>query len=212
MERFTTLVGIAAPLMDANIDTDAIIPVEQMKAMDADFGKSLFHGRRYAADGTERADFVLNRAPYRKAEILIAGPNFGCGSSREHAVWALVGFGIRCVIAPGFSDIFYNNSFKNGLLPIRLPDETVAGLAAQAAAQDAESPKAFVVDLVECTVAGPDGRTTRFEIDPARREALLEGLDEIGMTLKHENDIRAFQAADAEARPWVYENAFRLGA
>ncbi|MBI5912797.1 MAG: 3-isopropylmalate dehydratase small subunit [Betaproteobacteria bacterium] len=210
MEKFTTLAGIAAPMMVPNIDTDAIIPVEQMKALDADFGRCLFFNQRYRLDGSDNPDFLLNRPPYRKAKILVAGENFGCGSSREHAVWALVSFGIRCVIAPSFGDIFYNNSFKNGLLPVQLPANVVDALAVRIEADANPDSLPVIVDLEACTVHGPgtDGPIIAFDIDPERREALLEGLDEIGITLKHEAQIAAFQARDAAQRPWVYRNAF----
>lgn len=210
MEKFTRLDAIAAPMMAPNIDTDAIIPVEQMKALDADFGKSLFFNQRYRPDGSENPDFVLNRPLYRKAGILLAGENFGCGSSREHAVWALVDYGIRCVIAPSFGDIFYNNSFKKSLLPVRLPASVVEALARSITAEANPLSRPMVVDLLACTVHGPDpnGPKIAFEIDPGRREALLEGLDDIGMTLKLEGQIAAFQSRDSAARPWVYRNTF----
>ncbi len=197
-------------MMVPNIDTDAIIPVEQMKTLDADFGRCLFFNQRYRLDGSDNPDFALNRPPYRKAKILVAGENFGCGSSREHAVWALVSFGIRCVIAPSFGDIFYNNSFKNGLLPVQLPANVVEALAVRIAADANPDSLPVIVDLEACTVRGPGtgGPAIAFDIDPERREALLEGLDEIGVTLKHEAQIAAFQARDAAQRPWIYQHTY----
>ena len=208
MEKFTVLRATAASMMSPNIDTDAIIPVEQMKSLEADFGKCLFFGLRYRADGSENPEFVLNRSPYRNAKILVAGANFGCGSSREHAVWALVGFGIRCIIAPSFGDIFFNNSMKNGLLPIRLPAAAVDALAARIDAAANPDGRPLVVSLEDCSIRGPhpDSPVLKFEIDPARREALMESLDEIGMTLKHGARIAEFQARDAAQRPWIYRN------
>ncbi len=200
MQAFTTLTGIAAPLPVANIDTDQIIPARFLKTLTrAGLGKSLFAGLRYDADGQERPDFVLNRAPYRQAEILIALDNFGCGSSREHAPWALADFGVRCVIAPSFADIFYNNCFKNGILPLALPravcdalmEET--GLGANAR---------VTVDLERQVVVRANGEEIAFEIDPGRRQLLLEGRDEITDTLTHGQAIDTFEVRRTTAEPW----------
>jgi 3-isopropylmalate/(R)-2-methylmalate dehydratase small subunit len=208
MEKFTSLTAVAAAMLSPNIDTDAIIPIEQMKNLDADFGKCLFFSQRYRKDGSDNPDFVLNRPAYRSAKILVAGDNFGCGSSREHAVWALVGFGIRCVIAPSFGDIFFNNSMKNGLLPIRQPQPALDALAASIEAAASPEGRRLTVSLEDCTIRGPrdDSPVLRFDIDPARRDSLMEGLDEIGMTLRYEAEIAAFQARDALQRPWIYRN------
>lgn len=200
MQAFTTLTGIAAPLPVANIDTDQIIPARFLKTLTrVGLGKSLFAGLRYDADGQERPDFVLNRAPYRQAEILIALDNFGCGSSREHAPWALADFGVRCVIAPSFADIFYNNCFKNGILPLALPravcdalmEET--GLGANAR---------VTVDLERQVVVRANGEEIAFEIDPGRRQILLEGRDEITDTLTHGQAIDTFEVRRTTAEPW----------
>lgn len=208
MEKVSRIAGIAAPMMIDNVDTDAIIPVPWMTRADVDFGQALFANWRYRdeAGTAEKDDFLLNRPPFRDARILVAGSNFGCGSSREHAVWALLGFGIRSVVAPSFSDIFYENSCKNGLLAVRLPTDVVHALGATL--ESGEHGYEMSVDLEGCTVTGPDGATMAFEIDPSRRAALLEGLDEIGMTLKDADEIAAFQARDRDARPWVYEAGF----
>jgi len=201
MQPFTTLTGKAAPLMIANIDTDVIIRINRMGGGAAGtIGHYAFEALRYLEDGSENPDFVLNQDRYRGAPILLAGPNFGCGSSREPAVWALQGLGLRCVIAASFGDIFYANGFQNGLLPIRLPDTVVSGLAAEAAGGDAP----MTVDLARQVVVAPSGVEHGFEIDLLRRTALLEGLDDIGLTLKDLAVIEAWQAADADARPWVW--------
>jgi 3-isopropylmalate/(R)-2-methylmalate dehydratase small subunit len=208
MEKVTRVTGIAAPLMIENIDTDAIIPVPWLTNANVDFGRALFANWRYQDKHgeQERGDFVLNREPFRRARILVAGANFGCGSSREHAVWALLGFGIRSVIAPSFSDIFYENSFKNGLLAVCLPSEQVNAIARQI--EDETSGYEMTVDLERCAITTPAGSTVSFSLDPARRTALLEGLDEIGMTLKETDTIAAFQLRDRESRPWIYEANF----
>ncbi len=202
MKKFTKHTGIAAPLMRINVNTDAIIPTQWLQSLSSDLGRGLFSGWRYDAEGRENPDFVLNKPKYRQACILIAGVNFGCGSSREAAVWALMKFGIRCVIAPSFGDIFFGNSFQNGLLTVILPQDQVERLAE--AVSRTESSPLMTVDLQTCTIIAPDGTSIPFTIDPARREALLEGLDQIGTTLKHEADIAAFQARDRKARPWIY--------
>ena len=201
MTPFRKLTGIAAPLRMINVDTDRIIPKQFLKTIRrTGLGANLFNDMRFAPDGAEIADFVLNRAPWRDAEILIAGENFGCGSSREHAPWALLDFGIRCVIAPSFGDIFYNNCFKNGILPVTLPDAAVAALMDQA---EQGSNARFSVDLEAREVVPPDGAAIGFEIDPFRRHCLLEGLDDIGLTLEKAAVIDAFEAARRIDRPWL---------
>jgi 3-isopropylmalate/(R)-2-methylmalate dehydratase small subunit len=201
MEKFDRLTGIAASLLLENINTDAIIPVPWIVNFGRDFGHGLFGGWRYDAAEREKPDFVLNQPPYREARILLAGRNFGCGSSREEAVWALLGFGIRCVIAPSFGDIFFENSFKNGLLPVVLEPDGVAALAR--AIDEAPSP-VLTVDLEACTVGAPRGPELPFTIQEGRRRNLLLGLDEVGQTLTHGADIDRFQAADRVRRPWIY--------
>ncbi len=204
MEPFRTLTGIAAPLDMINVDTDMIIPKQYLKTIKrTGFGKNLFDEMRYETDGTEKPDFVLNRSVYRNAEILIAGENFGCGSSREHAPWALLDFGIRCVIAPSFADIFYNNSFKNGILLIKLSKEMVDGLMVQA---DQRANARFTVDLEACEISVPDGTIVPFEIDPHRRRCLLEGLDDIGLTLEKHADIYEFEGQQKTAQPWLHQS------
>ena len=201
MTPFRKLTGIAAPLRMINVDTDRIIPKQFLKTIRrTGLGANLFNDMRFAPDGAEIPDFVLNRAPWRGAEILIAGENFGCGSSREHAPWALLDFGIRCVIAPSFGDIFYNNCFKNGVLPVTLPGETVGALMDRA---EQGSNARFAVDLEACEVVPPDGAGIGFEIDPFRRHCLLEGLDDIGLTLEKAAAIDAFEAARRIDRPWL---------
>jgi 3-isopropylmalate/(R)-2-methylmalate dehydratase small subunit len=201
METFTTVTGIAAPLLLPNINTDAMSPMIAGRSLSADIGKLLFANWRYHPDGSEIADFVLNREPFRNAKLLLAGPNFGCGSSRERAVWALMRFGIRCVIAPSFADIFYDNAFQNGLLPLALRAAD-HGRLADAVTQTKEP--VVTVDLERCTLTGPDSRSIAFAVPAERRVALLEGLDEIQVILRMEGDIDAFQAKDQNARPWVY--------
>ncbi|PIV74268.1 MAG: 3-isopropylmalate dehydratase small subunit [Rhodobacteraceae bacterium CG17_big_fil_post_rev_8_21_14_2_50_65_11] len=201
MENFTKLTGIAAPLPLINVDTDMLIPKQFLKTIKrTGLGVNLFHEMRYDDDGNEIADFVLNKPAYRNAEILVAGDNFGCGSSREHAPWALLDFGIRCVIAPGFADIFYNNCFKNGILPIALPQEEVDKLM-----DDAErgANATISVDLETQTISGPDGGEIKFEVDPFRKHCLLNGLDDIGLTLEKAASIDSFEAKAAQERPWV---------
>jgi 3-isopropylmalate/(R)-2-methylmalate dehydratase small subunit len=202
MEKFTSLTGIAAPLTRPNIDTDVIIPIDDCVSVPrAAQGCCAFRAWRYLADGSDNPDFVLNRAPFRDAVILLTGINFGCGSSREPAVWALMGLGIRAIIAPSFGDIFYNNCFQNGVLPIMLPEDTVRAIAAEVeAAPDAP----MTVDLENCIIANARGLRISFSIDEARRSALLEGLDEVGMTLTREARIAAWQDSDRIRRPWVY--------
>jgi 3-isopropylmalate/(R)-2-methylmalate dehydratase small subunit len=199
MEKFDKLSGIAAPLNMINVDTDMIIPKQFLKTIQrSGLGKNLFDEMRYTPDGQENADFVLNKPAYRAAEILVAGDNFGCGSSREHAPWALLDFGIRCVIAPSFADIFYNNCFKNGILPIVLPQEDVDRLM-----DDAErgANATVSIDLVSQTITGPDGGEISFEVDAFRKQCLLEGLDDIGLTLKKAQTIDEYEAG-LNDRPW----------
>jgi 3-isopropylmalate/(R)-2-methylmalate dehydratase small subunit len=205
MEKFTTLTGVAAPLPIANVDTDKIIPARFLKTIKrTGLGVHLFDTLRYDADGRERPDFVLNQAPYRKAEILIAHENFGCGSSREHAPWALLDFGIRCIIAPDFADIFHNNTFKNGILPIRLPREICDQLMEDARQGDNAR---ITVDLAEQVVVRPSGERIHFEIDAFRKHLLLNGLDDIGQTLQHAPAIDAYETKRAAEKSWMPEIA-----
>jgi len=201
MEKFTALSGVAAPFPFINIDTDMIIPKQYLKTIKrTGLGSALFSEMRYNEDGSENEDFVLNKPAYRQASIIVGGDNFGCGSSREHAPWALKDFGIRCIISTSFADIFYNNCFKNSILPIVVTPEQLETLM-----DDAErgSNATLGVDLEEQTIKGPDGGTISFEIDPARKKALLEGLDDIGMTLKKAAQIDSFENKTGIARPWV---------
>ena len=201
MQPFTTLTGIAAPLPMANVDTDKIIPARFLKSISrSGFGKNLFANMRYGEDGSENPDFVLNQEPYRKAEVLIAHENFGCGSSREHAPWALLDFGIRCVIAPDFADIFHNNCFKNGILPVRLPREVCEKLMDDARLG---ANARLTVDLERQVVVRPNGEEIPFEVDPFRRHLLLNGLDDIGQTLQHAAAIDAFEDKRRAAQPWL---------
>ncbi len=202
MQAFTQLSGVAAPLPMINVDTDMIIPKQFLKTIKrTGLGKSLFFDQRYLDDGAENPDFVLNRPAYRNARILIAGENFGCGSSREHAPWALLDFGIRCVIAPSFADIFYSNCFKNGILPVVLPSEEVARLMAEAE-QGANA--VFTVALDAQQVTTPSGRTISFDIDSFRKHCLLHGLDDIAQTLKQTASIEAFEERQRGEQPWLY--------
>jgi 3-isopropylmalate/(R)-2-methylmalate dehydratase small subunit len=201
MDKFTTLTGVAAPLPLRNIDTDMIIPKQFLKTIQrTGLGKSLFFEMRFDQDGKEVSDFVLNKPAYRSATILVTGDNFGCGSSREHAPWALLDFGIRCVIAPDFADIFYNNCFQNGILPIRLPQVEVDKLM-----DDAQrgANATLTVDLASQEIRGPDGGVIKFDIDPFRKHCLLNGLDNIGLTLEKEKSIQAFEKDVTAARPWL---------
>jgi len=201
MDKFTTLTAVAAPLPLANVDTDKIIPARFLKTIKrTGLGVHLFDSLRYDASGAERADFVLNREPYRHAQILIAHENFGCGSSREHAPWALLDFGIRCVIAPDFADIFFNNCFKNGILPIRLPREICDALI-----EDARlgGNARITVDLERQVVVRPGGEEIAFDVDEFRRHSLLEGLDDIGQTLQHAAAIDGYEKQQQTAAPWM---------
>jgi 3-isopropylmalate/(R)-2-methylmalate dehydratase small subunit len=201
MTPFTTLTGIAAPMPLVNIDTDMIIPKQYLKTIKrTGLGRALFDEMRYNPDGTEIADFVLNRPPYRNAQILVTGDNFGCGSSREHAPWALLDFGIRCVISTSFADIFYNNCFKNGILPIVLPEADRDAVMADA--QKGGNAR-VEVNLPDQTITLSDGRVIGFDIDPFRKHCLINGLDDIGLTMEKEAAIAAFEARAAVERPWV---------
>ena len=200
MEKFTKLTGIAAPLPLTNIDTDMIIPKQFLKTIQrSGLGKALFYEMRYDENGNENPDFILNKEPWRKASILVALDNFGCGSSREHAPWALLDFGIRCVIAPSFADIFYNNCFKNGILPVTLPKTDVDALMAVAGSDNPE----ITVDLENQEIRAPNGVVIHFDIDPFRKHCLLEGLDDIGLTLQKLDRIEAFEKEYAERFPWL---------
>jgi 3-isopropylmalate/(R)-2-methylmalate dehydratase small subunit len=201
MEPFKTLEGVAAPLNMINVDTDMIIPKQYLKTIHrTGLGKALFDEMRHNADGSEKPDFVLNKPAYRKAKILVAGDNFGCGSSREHAPWALLDFGIRCVIAPSFADIFYGNCFKNGILPIKLPQEIVDKLM-----DDAERGANAIIsiDLEKQEIKGPDGGTVHFEVDDFRKQCLLNGWDDIGLTMRNEDKISSFETQHKTQTPWI---------
>ena len=201
MEKFTTLTAVAAPLPMINVDTDMIIPKQFLKTIKrSGLGANLFDEMRFNDDGSEKPDFVLNKPAYRGAEILVAGDNFGCGSSREHAPWAIQDFGIRCIIAPSFADIFYNNSFKNGILPIKLPQEDVDKLMEDA---DRGANAIITVDLENQVITGPDGGEIPFEIDPFKKHCLLNGLDEIGLSLEKEQAISDFETKRRAATPWL---------
>jgi 3-isopropylmalate/(R)-2-methylmalate dehydratase small subunit len=200
MEKFTRLTGVAAPLPMVNVDTDMVIPKNYLKVTErTGLGKHLFAEMRFNADGSERPDFVLNRPAWRQAEILVAFENFGCGSSREHAPWALRDFGIRCVIAPSFADIFFNNCFKNGILPLVLPKAVCVELI-----DDAErgANATLTIDLEAQVLTRPDGERIAFEVEPSRRRRLLEGLDEIGATVAKAHRIDAFEARVRRSQPW----------
>ncbi|OAN49140.1 3-isopropylmalate dehydratase [Paramagnetospirillum marisnigri] len=201
MDKFTTLTGVAAPLPMINVDTDMIIPKQFLKTIKrTGLGKNLFDEMRYTPEGAEVPDFVLNKPAYRSAKILVAGANFGCGSSREHAPWAIGDFGIRCVIAPSFADIFFNNCFKNGILPIVLPQEQVDKLLDDAS----RGANAIVtVDLEKQVITGPDGGSISFEVDPFRKHCLLNGLDDIGLTLQREDKISKFENTRKQSTPWL---------
>ena len=201
MEKFTTLTGVAAPLNMINVDTDMIIPKQFLKTIKrTGLGKNLFAEMRYNEDGSEKPDFVLNKAAYRNAQILVADDNFGCGSSREHAPWALLDFGIRCVISTSFADIFYNNCFKNGILPITVSKEDLDKLM-----DDAErgANATLTVDLEAQTIKGPDGGEVTFELDDFKKECLLNGLDDVGLTLRKEKSIDDYEEKLNAERPWV---------
>ena len=201
MDKFTTLTSVAAPMPVINVDTDMIIPKQFLKTIKrTGLGKSLFYEMRFNEDGSENTDFVLNQPAYRNANILVAGDNFGCGSSREHAPWALLDFGIRCVISTSFADIFYNNCFKNGILPIVVTADELDRLM-----DDAQrgSNATLSVDLESQTIKGPDGGTITFDIDPFRKHCLMNGLDDIGLTMEKAAAIDSFEGTMEAARPWV---------
>ena len=201
MDKFTVLTGVAAPLRMINVDTDMIIPKQFLKTIKrTGLGRNLFDEMRFDEQGNERPEFVLNREPYRHAKILVAGDNFGCGSSREHAPWALLDFGIRCVIAPSFADIFFGNTFKNGILPIALPEQQVGRLM-----DDAESDNpVLTVDLERQRIARPVGEEIPFEVDAFRRDCLLRGLDDIGLTLRNAPRIDSYETRQRASQPWLY--------
>ncbi len=201
MQKFDTLTSVAAPMPMINVDTDMIIPKQFLKTiLRTGLGKSLFYEMRFDDDGKENPDFVLNKPAYRSAHILVAGENFGCGSSREHAPWALLDFGIRCVISTSFADIFYNNCFKNGILPVVVTPDELEKLM-----DDAQrgANATLTIDLDAQTIQGPDGGTIRFDIDPFRKKCLLEGLDDIGLTLKKADAVERYEEQTSMARPWV---------
>ena len=210
MEKFTQLTGIAAPMPAINIDTDKIFPAVYLKTIKrTGLSKWLFQEVRFRADGSENPDFVLNQEPYRRSKIIVAGDNFGCGSSREHAPWALTDFGIKCVIAPTFADIFYNNCFKNGLLPIALPQAEVDKLM-----DDAKkgANAVLTIDLDKQTISRPDGEIVHFDIDPFRKQCMLNGLDDIGLTEQKAADISTYEAKARTQRPWVFGMTEKAGA
>ena len=201
MDKFTTLEGIAAPFPMVNVDTDRIIPARFLKTVKrTGLGKNLFNELRYNEDGSEKPDFILNKPAYRKSQILVAGENFGCGSSREHAPWALADFGIRCIIAPSYADIFNNNSSKNGILLIALPQAEVDKLM-----EDAEKGEnaRLSIDLEKQEITRPDGETVKFDVDPFKKHCLLNGLDDIGLTLQKDDKIAAFEESQKTAQPWA---------
>jgi len=201
MEKFTKLTGVAAPLPIVNIDTDMIIPKDYLKTIKrTGLGSGLFAEMRFNEDGSENPDFVLNKPAYRNAQILVAGDNFGCGSSREHAPWALLDFGIRCVISTSFADIFYNNCFKNGILPIVVRPDELDKLMDDASRG---SNATLTVDLEAQEIHGPDGGTIKFEIDAFKKHCLINGLDDIGLTLEKGAAINSFEQKTAETRPWA---------
>jgi 3-isopropylmalate/(R)-2-methylmalate dehydratase small subunit len=201
---FNKVTAIAAPIMRSNIDTDVIIRIERLvgNSVRGTLGKWAFGSLRYLPDGSENPDFILNREPYRQAEILVTGPNFGCGSSREGAVWSLGEFGIRAIVGSGFGDIFFANCFQNGILPVVVDKEIVASLAAEIEATQGAG--RISIDLEAQAIVSPSGKRHAFEIDPRRREGLLQGLDEVALTMLRDHEIRAFQAGDRAARPWIH--------
>ena len=201
MKKFDQLTGTAAPMDILNIDTDMIIPKQFLKTIKrSGLGVNLFHEMRYDDDGNEIDDFILNRSEYRGSQIIVAGDNFGCGSSREHAPWALLDFGIRCVISTSFADIFYNNCFKNGILPIKVSADDRDALMADAA--DTENPE-LSIDLVSQTISRPNGANIPFEIDPFRKQCLLDGLDDIGLTLEKQDKIASYEDKRSADMPWL---------
>jgi 3-isopropylmalate/(R)-2-methylmalate dehydratase small subunit len=202
MEKFTTLTGVAAPMRSTNIDTDQIIPKQFLKTIKREgLGKNLFNDLRFNEDGSEKPDFILNQPAYRNAKIIVAGDNFGCGSSREHAPWALLDFGIRCVISTSFADIFHNNCYKNGILPIKVSPEDLEKLFDDA---DRGANATLTVDLEAQEITGPDGGVVKFDIDPFRKHCLLNGLDDIGQTMQKAKGIDDFEGKQQAAQPWLY--------
>jgi len=202
MQKFDVLTGVAAPLPIVNVDTDMIIPKQHLKTIKrTGLGSALFEEMRYDMQGRENPDFVLNKPAYRNAQILVAGDNFGCGSSREHAPWALLDFGIRCVISTSFADIFYNNCFKNGILPIRVSKEDLAKLM-----DDAQrgANATLTVDLEKQEIKGPDGGSVKFDIDEFRKHCLLNGLDDIGLTMQKSSHIDAYENKQRQSQPWLF--------
>lgn len=203
MEAFTQWKGVGAPMPKANVDTDAIIAVQHVYTLKkSGLGNYLFHRWRYAPNGAEIEDFVLNREPFRRASVLVAGSNFGCGSSREHAVWALADFGIRCIVAPSFASILHENCIKNGILPVTLDEGLVERLMNML---ESDESKDVAIDLQACRITFPDGSVHAFTLDSAQRETLLEGLDPITAAERHADDIAAFQQTDRQMRPWVWQ-------
>jgi 3-isopropylmalate/(R)-2-methylmalate dehydratase small subunit len=208
MRKFDTFTGVAAPMPSANIDTDKIIPARFLKTIErAGLGKYLFNDQRFNDDGSEKGGFVLNQEAYRKAEVLVVGDNFGCGSSREHAPWALTDFGVKTIIGTDFADIFFNNSFKNGMLLIKLPKEIVDELMDDA--QKGANAR-LTVDLEAQEITRPNGEKIPFEVDPFRKHCLLNGLDDIGLTMEKGKDIDTFEGKDDQSRPWAPSTAAAL--
>jgi 3-isopropylmalate/(R)-2-methylmalate dehydratase small subunit len=205
MEKFECMTSVAAPLLRENIDTDIIIRIERLLGLSRqqDLGHWCFEALRYNPDGSENPDFVLNQSPYRDAKVVLAGKNFGCGSSREGAVWALLGMGIRCVIAPSFGEIFFGNCFQTGMLPVVLDESKIRSICAEVESDPAAN--LVTVDLAQSLVRAPSGKEFSFSIAPMRRDALLRGLDEVEMTITREQDIASFQHRDHSTRPWIYE-------
>ena len=202
MDKFTTLDGVAAPLKIINVDTDMIIPKQYLKTIKrTGLGKGLFSEQRYKDDGSENPDFILNKPAYRQSKVLVAGDNFGCGSSREHAPWALLDFGIRCVISTSFADIFYNNCFKNGILPIKVSKEDLDKLMDDASRG---SNATLSIDLEKQEIRGPDGGCVKFDIDAFRKHCLLNGLDDVGLTMQKKTHIDTFEAKQKQSQPWLY--------
>lgn len=202
MEPFTRLTSVAAPLLLDGIETDQIIPARMcVRPAGADYGDALFAPWRYLEEGVENPDFILNREPYRHAKILVAGSNFGYGSSREHAAWAVRDFGIRAIVAPSFASIFRGNSSRSGVLPVTLPADDVAAIAAEIGGEPTE----LTIDLEQQTVAAPSGRTFAFDVAPLEKELLLQGVDAIGLVSRFADEVTEFQAADRKRRPWVYD-------
>lgn len=201
MEKFEKLSGVAAPMPLVNIDTDMIIPKVFLKTIKrSGLGVNLFDEMRYDREGNEKSEFVLNKAQYREAKILVAGDNFGCGSSREHAPWAIADFGIKCVISTSFADIFFNNCFKNGILPVVLPQDQVKVLMSDA---EKGANSIIEVDLEKQTIASSDGTVFTFDVDPFKKHCLLNGLDDIGLTMEKESDITAYEAKASQLFPWA---------